>query len=344
MKTLMVNKVMLAMVVFALGMPAVQAQSRSRPSSGGGGHSGGGGGGHVSGGGGGGGRSSGGGGGGVSFGGGGGGSRSRPYVPPVITTGGGRSVGNGGGGGSVIITGTTGGDRFRQSAESYAYNYQSTLANQNRYAYSAPWIGPYFPNDYAYYPYYDPNPVYGQDCPSPYTYYGTVPPYISNQTIRSIPVNQQFLSNIGLPNQSGYYLNRAASSHLPIGPNLEKAIQDLSDFWMQGNLKDLAAHVMRGQKIGVFLDGTYRYSLLPEDYLSISRDAQGSLTTQQFTLLPVSRPQRNVVVLAGKHTYKNRKGVTNSVVITFALQKVGTTYYIIEVGSSQISTPAGVRP
>ncbi len=339
MKTKIVNKLILALVVFTLGMPGVQAQSRSRPSSGGGSHSGGGGGGHF--GGGGGGRNSG-GGGGVSFGG-GGGSRTRPNNPPIIT-GGGRSVGDGGNGGTIIINGTTGSDRFNHSAESYAYNYQSTLANENRYAYAVPWIGTYFPNGYAYYPYYDPAPVYGQDCPSPYTYYGTVPPYISNQTIRSVPVSQQYLANIGLPSQSGYYLNRAASSHLPIGPNLEKAIQDLSDFWMHGNLKDLAAHVMRGQKIGVFLDGTYRYSLLPEDYLSISRDAQSSLTTQQFTLLPVSRPQNNVVVLAGKHTYKNRKGETNSVVITFALQRIGTTYYIIEVGSSQISTQQGARP
>ncbi len=239
--------------------------------------------------------------------------------------------------------------RFSLSTEGHVYHYGMNPApNNGGLGYISPYLpyyytpgpgfgyapGLFYGFTYPSYPYYYPYSGYGISSPSPYQYYGTVPPYISNENIYLSQPQGNYLYRVGTgKNAENYYLGRGASRILKPGPNLQKAVTDLQNAWLHNNISLIAAHMQRNVRIGIYINGGYRYSLSSASYLALTRDALKKTHTRSISLQLAGRPAHNIAVLMGTHTYLDGKtNKTATVVVCFAMQKINGTYSILEAG------------
>ncbi len=266
------------------------------------------------------------------------------YNPPSGgggTGGGGRAAGGSSSGGVVTISpgNMTAGDRFNRSAEGYSYKYPNGVYSRIIYTQYPGWIDPYYNNGLGYYPFYANSYNYGDTSYSPYYYYGCTPRYISNSGIYVSQPTHAFLALKSVySSASGYYLVRSVS--LPMNALQAQAARDIEDCWLTNDLAPLAAHTERNSHIAVYLDGKYRYSISPGDYLDLTHDAQRTLKTLSYHLAMIATPAPGVIVLQGEHIYVDHKNVKNTVIVSYALRQQGNNYLITEVGVSTAHQPS----
>ena len=219
-------------------------------------------------------------------------------------------------------------NRFRNT---YVYRYPTGTYSRLVYTPYPAWIYPYFVNGIAFYPYYVSTFTLGYTSWSPYFYYGVLPLYISNDNVELTEPKRGYLNyaNAGT-DANNYYLLRHIG--LPTNIQQQRAIGDISDSWLMSNISPIGLHTRANVRIGVYLQGTYKYSMTANDYLDITHDAQRCMTTRAFTLRMVATPAPGVIVLSGEHRYADRHNVERTVRVDYALRLVNGTYTIIEVG------------
>ncbi len=232
----------------------------------------------------------------------------------------------------------TAADRFNKSAESYSYKYPNGVYTRIIYTQYPGWIDPYYSNGLGYYPFYSNAYTYGDTSWSPYYYYGCAPRYISNTGIYVAQPTSGFLALKSVNSAANnYYLVKSVA--LAMNPMQAQAARDIEDCWLTDNLAPLAAHTNRNDRIAVYLDGKYRYSIAPGDYLDLTHDAQRTLKTLSYHLDMVATPARGVIVLQGEHIYVDHKNVKHTVIVSYALRQQGRNYIISEVGVSTAKAP-----
>ena len=126
----------------------------------------------------------------------------------------------------------------------------------------------------------------------------------------------------------GYYLESQKYQAL------DDALADIRSAWISGRYDLVERHVMSEDKVAVFLDGRYDYSIDGEDYLLMTRDAIEDMETVSFVWDEVKQRSDNTVTAFGTHKYYDAAGATRSVYVSYTLDKVGSRYYIVEIGSS----------
>jgi hypothetical protein len=117
-------------------------------------------------------------------------------------------------------------------------------------------------------------------------------------------------------------------------PELETALKDIKQSWLNSDVEPLANHVRRETEIAVILRGKYQYSLEAGDFLEITRSAYGSASKLRFTLDHLHRKADGIVTLTGRHFYTDNLGQERVVYLSYVLVKMKDTYIITQIASA----------
>ncbi len=125
----------------------------------------------------------------------------------------------------------------------------------------------------------------------------------------------------------GYYLSDNGNQAL------DNALSDIRDAWMDSRLDLLSNHVEEDESVAVLLDGSYDYSLEPDDYVQMTSDAMEQMQTASFTWTTVRHRRDGAYTAFGKHVYYDADNRQKTVYVSYTLQWEGGAYWITEVGS-----------
>lgn len=263
-------------------------------------------------------------------------------------------------------------DRFNNSRESFSYRYRNGLYGRSNACYYSSWGEYFFPGGIAYFPYYYPQRVYGVTYPSPYAFYVDLfPSYISLSVGYYSPPQYVFVpvplyTNTGLyrgwrqDDVDDYYLNREADRlrereqeldarerelnererkaredrEVRKDRDLTIAADDIARAWQDKDIQLLAKHTRRDVRIAVYLRGKYQYSLDTTDYLDMTRDAFRSGKTLTFKLDKTERKQKDIYLLTGRHTFRNKDGEDRTIFLSYVVEKMDNDYIITQVGTA----------
>jgi hypothetical protein len=230
-----------------------------------------------------------------------------------------------------------------------------------------------FPSGQAYFGFYAPEYRAGFTCISPYYFFGGAPFLYSQSVFQSPPTVVYVPDPVYAPSGryqgwkhddvDDYYLNRKAPEEeeskpakkpadtlkegakeggeenptapviLPERP-VDRASKSLRRAWLQRDIQSLAEFVDKKTRIAVYLRGKYQYSLKPEDYLDLTRDAFQSTQTERFELDSPIRKEKGVYSVTGKHTYRTRKGELYTVYVSYAFEQKDDKFVLTQVGTS----------
>lgn len=239
-----------------------------------------------------------------------------------------------------------------------------------RSAFAVGWGVTIFPGGSACYPYYSPVWATGYSSLSPYYFYwGSTAPFIMNEWLYQSPPNVVYVP-VPVYTDKGdykgwkqedidhYYLNKkapdeskekkkpaegdkektealdgAAAIAVANSPIAEVASK-IQKAWVERDALALSEVVDKQKRIAVYLRGKYQYSLPPQDYLDLTRDALQSTQTQRFEMDAPQRKEKGVYILTGKHAYKGADGESRVVYVSYVVEMVNDKYAITQVGSA----------
>jgi hypothetical protein len=160
-------------------------------------------------------------------------------------------------------------------------------------------------------------------------YYDFFPPYIDSVGIIYIPrLSHSYINlTIILNRNDDYYLSSPRYSYLPI-------LNDISDAWTENKIRLLNKYIQDDSDIAIFIRGEYSYSINSQDYLDITQDAMGTISTERFAFTKVQKRDNGDIVAYGEHIYYDINGDTKKVFVFYTLSSYGGQYYITEAGSS----------
>ncbi len=115
---------------------------------------------------------------------------------------------------------------------------------------------------------------------------------------------------------------------------LDDTLADIRSGWISGRYDLVERHIRSDRMIAVLLDGQYDYSVSADDYLAMTRDALGDIDTTGFVWNKVRERADGTLTAFGEHSFRS-SGTIRTVYVTYTLQRVGNSYYITEVGSSE---------
>ena len=169
---------------------------------------------------------------------------------------------------------------------------------------------------------------------SPFHYYNC-PPYIGSSYVVTSPylyLNGRELGSFSpWSDQDRYY-----GSDVYRGRGLRSALNDLTRFWEENDLRALRRHVSPDLSIGVFQDGRYAYSLRRDAFLEMASDALDRVTTQSFRFRDVRHRSDGLVSAYGTHTYRVRgeSGGIRVAEVRYTLIYVDGDWYVSDLSHS----------
>ena len=162
---------------------------------------------------------------------------------------------------------------------------------------------------------------------SVYFHYGFLP-YVQVARVHIGPYVTLSYYSTPVVIREGYYLDRRTTSEL------DYALSDIRDAWLNGRSDLIADHVRNGRQIAVLLDGRYDYSIEPDDYVQMTTDAIDQMQTVSFTWESVRQRTDGAFTAFAKHTYRDSDGTVKTIYVSYTLRSIGGSYIIEEVGSS----------
>ena len=161
---------------------------------------------------------------------------------------------------------------------------------------------------------------------SAYFYFGFFP-YMETVRIHIAP----YLTISYVKRTTGNYRN---GYYLSSNTELDYALSDIRDAWLNGRADLIGRHISSYQTIAVLLDGSYDYSLDASDYNDMTADAIDKIQTVSFTWQETRERANGDFTAFGKHVYRDDSGRTKTVYVSYTLRRDGGDYTIVEVGSS----------
>lgn len=193
------------------------------------------------------------------------------------------------------------------------------------------YVFPTIGTTYFYYPYYYTSAlsvglgVY----PSLYFYYGSVPAYICSPSVVVLERPVYVIRDRQLDDDvDSYYLSQGTRE------SLQDTLDDIKDAWTTGDMDLLLRHVRSDGKIHVNIRGKYAYSLSPEDYRDMTKDAIANTDTKSFTWEKTERLSDDEVIAKARHTYEDPDGNSHSVYVSYRLVQESGVWWIAGVGTS----------
>ncbi len=258
------------------------------------------------------------------------------------------------------------------------FRYRNGLWGRN--AFSVGWGTAIFPGGSAYYPYYSPVWSTGYSSLSPYYFYwGVNAPFIMNDWVYQTPPNVVYVP-VPVYTDRGdyrgwkqedidnYYLNKKApdenktkskstegdkdkaenlegvAAAVIVNSPVAEVVSKIQRAWVDKDPQALSEVVDKQKRIAIYLRNKYQYSLPPQDYLDLTRDALQSTQTQRFEMDTPQRKEKGVYILTGKHTYKGGDAESHVVYVSYVVELVNQKYVITQVGTApERITPKTVR-
>lgn len=204
------------------------------------------------------------------------------------------------------------------------------------------WQKHYFPKGHYHFPGYRNTFVRGQSFRSPFGFFfGVCVPYIAASECRVFPPAVVF---IDVPVFNGVVctgFSDDGDQNLFNDPSLDQeqpgllnAIDDLTEAFQGGNIDGLVTLIDPNTSIAVYLNGHYQYSISASDYIDLSRDAIQSMHTVGFSLTYLHQRAPGVFSVAGKHSYQDQNGQTQTTWESFVLQDISGQWTLTQVGTA----------
>lgn len=233
-------------------------------------------------------------------------------------------------------------DRNRRPALDYRPTLPKTTKYVVGYRPAAPYVPPtyrapiyrtgfyYYPASYynrpCYFAYWAPVYAPGFSYRSVYFSFGLFP-YLRVTRISALSYTSVSYVAAPIYIDNVYYRNTGYNY-------LDEALSDIRSGWISGRYDLVERHVRPDRTIAVLLDGQYDYSVSGDDYLAMTRDALGDIDTTSFVWNKVRERSDGALTAFGEHSFRS-SGTIRTVYVTYTLQRVGNSYYITEVGSSE---------
>ncbi len=207
---------------------------------------------------------------------------------------------------------------------------------------STTWQKRYFPSGHYHYPNYRTSWVAGSTFFSPFGFfYGVCVPFIGTAGCGFFPPSVTF---IDLPAYNGVNCSGFTDDdqdNLISDPNLEteepgllNAMDCLTETFQGGNVDGLATLVSPNMQIAIYLRGQYQYSMAPNDYIDVARDAIKAISNVSFTLNYLHQRSPNVFSVGGKQIYTDRSGNEQVAWVSYVLQDISGQWTLTQVGNA----------
>jgi hypothetical protein len=194
----------------------------------------------------------------------------------------------------------------------------------------------YYPNwcdDFFYFGFYVFNPWSSISCyPSPWYYYPHLPGYINRRCVTVI--------NINLSPWFGTYYNWRRPAYQSYGYGqyydysaLDYAVDDIQRMFERMDRRALQRLIPSRDRVAIFVDGQYSYSMDPYDFETFMLDAIEGTRTVRYEVVRVERRGREAEVKA-RHEYEDPWGRRTTVYHEYRLEDVRGYYVITRFGTS----------
>jgi hypothetical protein len=196
---------------------------------------------------------------------------------------------------------------------------------------------------FCYYPFYFEDPYfvgfwYRGYYPSIYYYYGWLPRWCYPPSIvvhARDPYPFYFGWWEGTPRtQHHYYYYYYSSPPALDERGVDRALADIRRAWLEGDIDRLAYHIQESEKISVYFDNDYSYSVSGDDFYAMTLDAMSSLKTLDVAFSEPTWLNSREVFVTGQHIFLDPEGERQKVYLSFRLHRYDDRWYIIGAGSS----------
>ena len=211
-------------------------------------------------------------------------------------------------------------DRFRINRDSCRVGY---------YHYYNNWC-----DDNFWFNWYVFDPFRSSNCfISPWYYYPHLPAYVNRRcgTIISINLSPWYGSyyNWRRPASYGYYDSYSSYDYSA----LDYAVEDIRRAFQDNDRRSLERLIPTRDRVAIFVDGEYTYSMEPRDFEDFMIDAVEGTRTSRYEITRVERRGREAEVQA-RHEYEDPWGRRAVVYHHFRLEDVRGYYVITRFGTS----------
>ncbi|NIM06006.1 MAG: hypothetical protein GTO55_06950 [Armatimonadetes bacterium] len=190
-----------------------------------------------------------------------------------------------------------------------------------------------------YYPYYFDDPYYtgfwyAGYYPSVYYYYGWLPRWCNppgTVIYRSDPYPFYYSRYSGYGWPSYYYYSGAPRLDRD---GVDRALVDIRYAWLEGDIDRLAYYIRQDEKISVYFDNDYSYSLSADDYYTMTLDAMSTVKTLDMVFSEPTWINSLEIFVTGRHIFRDPDDEHQTVYVSYRLHRYGGKWYIIGIGSS----------
>jgi len=208
---------------------------------------------------------------------------------------------------------------------------------------NADWQRRYFRRGRFHYPYYYPTYNAATVVVSPFAFYfGVCAPFLLRTHCHIAPPAVVYIDIpifVGDTCQ-GYAPINTEDNYLDLDalrdrePGLANAVDELREAFGRGDIDALVALVDPNTQVAIFEKGQYRYSLAPNDFVDMSRDAFQSTQTIAFDLTRIYERAAGVYVVSGEHVYRDQNGDSRKVYVSYVLEDIGGDWTLTQVGTA----------
>jgi hypothetical protein len=169
--------------------------------------------------------------------------------------------------------------------------------------------------------------------PTIYTYYGWMPRWCRPASV--IVYNSDPYPYYVNARPTYYLYNDTRAPQPTLDENgVYRAMADLRQSWLDGDIDRLGFHVRDAEKISVYFDNDYSYSLSGEDYYSMTLDAMTTIKTIGMDFDDPTWLSSNEVFFTGRHVFIDPDDGRQTAYVSYRLHRYSGRWYIIGVGSS----------
>lgn len=181
-----------------------------------------------------------------------------------------------------------------------------------------------------YYPYYYCGPYVSGYYQSPFWCYGNwAPTYICPE--RVIYVEKRVYLHDVVDDDYDLYASTPQSS-------MRDTMEDIRSGWLNGDGGRLLDHVNQAIPVRIYQKGEYKYSLDPDDFRDVTKDALNRVQTKTFEWTNVDKVSTEEVHLEARHTFDDADGQQHVIRLTYTLEKARGDWWITETGSEKWDT------
>jgi hypothetical protein len=166
--------------------------------------------------------------------------------------------------------------------------------------------------------------------PSIYHYYGWFPRWCNAPSIIVYNADPYPFYGYGYHRPLYYYDDTPRLDE----SGADRAVADIRRAWLDADIDRFAYYLRNDEKISIYFDNEYSYSLSDADYYSMTLDAMSTLNTVAMDFDDPVWINQNEIFFTGRHVFYDPDDEKQTVYVSYRLHRYDGHWYIIGVGSS----------